>query len=251
MNRLFFLFTLLFFSVNLALAQDFDDEFNDEDFAAFENEFVDEKNTIYDPFEPVNRKIFIFNDYADLYLVAPVARAYRDYVPGFARKSVRNFTTNVTLPISTLNSFAQGKLDNALATFSTFLINSTVGLLGIFDVAGSKKISYNLEDFGQTLAHYGLGAGPYLVLPLLGPSNLRDLTGRVTDNVVDVTGFDAFDLNHGDVDDDWLVLNAAVGLIDRREVLLDIVDGAREDSMDLYATMRSYYNQNRNSAINK
>ncbi len=228
--------------------QDYDDEF-----AAFESEFGKSQDLIYDPFESVNRKIYSFNDVIDRYAMEPIAQAYRNYIPRSMRKSVRNFTTNLSLPISTINSFAQGKLNNGLATFSNFLINSTLGIGGLFDVAGNKNITYNPEDFGQTLGHYGLNSGPYLVLPILGPSSGRDFAGYAVDRSTDPMGFNVWQIGGSTnaIDIDIRTSVALTDAIDLREALLDTVDGLRKDSFDLYAAMRSSYLQHRQAKINK
>lgn len=236
-------FTLICFS-------SFADEYDDE-FSQFESEFSQNSGeNIYDPIEPLNRKIFVFNDTIDRFAFEPLAKGYRNYVPKPIRKSVRNFTTNIALPVSVINSLAQGKLDNAMASFSHFLINSTIGVVGLFDVAGSKNIKYESEDFGQTLGHYGVKNGPFLILPIFGPSNARDAGGRAFDTAISITGFNVLEIGP-EIDDEYLITNAALSGIDSRESLIDVVDDARKDSLDLYITMRSYYSQNRNSKINK
>lgn len=244
-----FLFT---FTVLNCFAQE---NFDDDEFAAFESEFSTKKeDNFYDPLEPINRKIFVFNEFVDKKAIDPAVKFYRRFTPKILKDGIHNFLVNLSLPLSTINSFAQGKAENGLATFSNFLINSTVGVLGFFDVARNKKIDYESEDFGQTLGHYGAGAGPYFVLPILGPSNLRDLSGKTVDSGVDFMGFNALEIGgsrEGFVSDDTKVVVAIASAFDAREGLIDVIDDARKDSFDLYATMRSSYNQNRNSKINK
>ena len=121
-------------------------KFSDED--DFENYSSNNTPEIYDPLEKYNRKIFVFNDFCDRYFLEYVAKTYRKDVPKPARDSVRNFLNNLSAPISAFNSFLQGKTDNGLATVSNFLINSTIGIGGIFNVAESKNIRYKSEDFG-------------------------------------------------------------------------------------------------------
>jgi phospholipid-binding lipoprotein MlaA len=224
---------------------DSDQVFESEDeFEEYERENTVE---IYDPLEKVNRKIFVFNDYLDRYFIEHVAIFYRDSVPQKARSSIRNFLTNLSSPVSSLNSVLQGKIDNGLATFSSFLINSTVGIGGMFDVAGEKGILYKTEDFGQTLGHYGMNPGPYLVIPLLGPSSARDASGLVVDGSVNPTGFNLLSIGGSKnlIDGEYRLTLAALGGIDKRESLIDILASIRTESFDPYATIRSAYLQKR------
>lgn len=218
----------------------FDDENEFENYAATEQ-------IIYDPYEKINRKIYIFNDAFDRHFFEHVARAYRYNIPRTLRKGVGNFLNNLSLPISALNSFAQGKVDNGLATFSNFLINSTIGLGGIFNVASEKGILYKNEDFGQTLGHYGRAPGAYLMIPFLGPNSTRDFSGWVVDKSINPVGFNLLEFG-GDIDSipgEYRFGLGVVGAIDSRENLLEIIDDVRIDSFDPYATIRSAYLQKR------
>ena len=230
---------------DLAQYQTYESEEEFDDYKS-ENEFE-----IYDPFEKYNRKIYAFNDTLDRYFLEHVAKAYRVGFHPKIRSSIRNFLTNLTLPLSAANSLLQGKLDNGLATFSNFLINSTIGLGGIFDVAGNKGIKYKPEDFGQTLGHYGSGSGAYLMIPLLGPSSNRDFSGWIVDKSVDPIGFNALKIDQHDelLKNEYRFGIAGASAIDTREKLIDIIDGIREDSFDPYATIRSAYLQKRISEI--
>jgi len=139
---------------------------------------------IYDPWEPLNRRIYIFNAAFDEYVFLPVVRAYEFVLPEFAQTGVTNFFRNLTEITNLTNSLLQFKIVKALNTTARIIINSTVGLAGLIDVAAMKDgIERENEDFGQTLGFYGLGPGPYLVLPILGPSSVRDTTGLVVDTV--------------------------------------------------------------------
>ncbi|MSP33294.1 MAG: VacJ family lipoprotein [Rickettsiales bacterium] len=239
--------TLSFAQIEQNNQQSYDDEF-----ATYEAEFT--KNTqkeISDPLEKMNRKIFAFNNTLDIYLIEPVARAYRDYTTKAVRTSLHNFVTNLTLPLSALNSFAQGKVENGLATSSNFLINSTIGIAGLFDVAGNKKIKYEEEDFGQTLGYYGVKNGPYLMLPILGPSTSRDFGGYIIDRSVDPMGFNLLKIG-GSTDAisiEYRTADATLIALDLREQLLDPIAEAKKDSFDLYATLRSVYIQQRDQKI--
>ena len=139
----------------------------------------------YDPWEPMNRRIYNFNAIFDQYVFLPVVRAYEFVLPGFAQTGISNFYKNLTEVTNLMNSLLQFKFVKAVNTFGRICINTTVGLGGFIDVAtmndGIERVN---EDFGQTLGFYGLGPGPYLVLPILGPSNIRDTAGLVVDSVV-------------------------------------------------------------------
>ena len=134
-----------------------------------------------DPLEPVNRAVFKVNNTADKWVVKPVAKAYRGIMPDFAERGVRHFFSNLGEVRNTVHNLLQGKGKRALRSTGRFAINSTVGVAGLFDVATKLGIDQAREDLGQTLGTWGLGSGPYLVLPLLGPSSLRDSTGLVVD----------------------------------------------------------------------
>ena len=134
-----------------------------------------------DPWEGFNRTVFEFNDLADRYVAAPVARTYKKVTPDPVDQGIENVFNNVGEVKNFANDLLQGKPGDALIDFSRFVINTTVGILGIFDVAGHIGLERQSEDFGQTLARWGVGSGPYLVLPLLGPSTLRDGPAKVPD----------------------------------------------------------------------
>ena len=229
-------------------AQENDADFEKE-FSKFESEI--NKGSIHDPFENFNRKVYKFNDTLDRYFIEHIARSYRKSVPKPARTSIRNFLDNLTLPISALNSFAQGKVDNGLATISSFLINSTLGLGGFFEISRKKGIDYEREDFGQTLGYWGANSSNFLMLPFFGPSNARDLGGFIFDRSLDPLSFNMLNIggNSDFIDGKYRVANTVIKVIDNREELLDIFDGIRKDSFDPYATIRSAYLQRRLAQI--
>ncbi len=239
-----FLVLTIFFVPFSAFAKSPYNALQEEDFENYESENT---LTIYDPLEKINRKVYVFNDYFDIYFLEHVAIFYRKGVPQNARNSIRNFLVNLSLPISAVNSFLQGKVDNGLATFSHFLINSTVGLGGVFNVAGEKGIRYKPEDFGQTLGHYGVKSGAYLVLPFLGPSSARDLGGTISDKSVNPLEFNFLKVggSRNLIDVRYRLGLAATSGIDKRESLIDILDDIRTESFDPYATIRSAYLQKR------
>ena len=149
---------------------------------------------VYDPFERLNRGIYIFNAKFDEFIFLPLVNGYKTVTPDFLQKGVSNFFDNIFEIITFANAVLQLKVEAAWQTAARFAINTTVGVLGTWDVATFTGIEQHDEDFGQTLGHYGLGEGPFLVLPILGPSNLRDTTGLVADavlfNAVDPLDFD-------------------------------------------------------------
>ena len=231
---------------------DFDDEFDDDEFAEFDN-FESSKPQIYDPLETYNRKIYAFNDAFDRYFFEYVARGYRASLPKPIRGSIRNFLTNLSSPISGINSLLQGNVDNALASFSNFLINSTIGLGGFFNVAGKKNIHYTPEDFGQTMGVHGIGPGAYLVIPFFGPSSTRDFGGLVIDRAADPLGMNMFEIaeNKKIMEDKYVLSYNLVSVVDRRESLIETIDSIRKDSFDPYAMVRSAYLQRREARVKK
>lgn len=132
-----------------------------------------------DPLEPFNRSVFKFNDKVDRAVIKPAARGYRRVIPAAVRKSVGNFFLNLGEPTTIVNDVLQGKLHQAVQDTTRFAINSTIGVLGLFDVATDLGLERHEEDFGQTFSVWGFGRGPYLVLPLLGPSTLTDGVGLI------------------------------------------------------------------------
>lgn len=134
---------------------------------------------VYDPLEPVNRRIYAFNDGFDRAIARPVARAYDTVVPGPVSQGVTNFFNNLDDVLVLINSVLQLKPGESILTANRLVINSTLGLFGLIDVVGLMGGEKVDEDFGQTLGYWGMGRGPYLVLPFLGPSNLRDTGGMV------------------------------------------------------------------------
>lgn len=138
-----------------------------------------------DPLEPINRGIYHFNDGVDHLLLKPAAEIYRGVLPQFARTGVSNFFSNIGDVIVALNNLLQGKFGQAVSDVGRIVVNTTSGLLGLIDVATEIGLEKHNEDFGQTLGYWGLGDGPYIVLPFLGPSNLRDTVGWVVDFFTD------------------------------------------------------------------
>lgn len=202
----------------------------------------------YDPIEPVNRAIFRFNNVADDYVIRPIANTYETVVPEPIQMNVRNVLRNLRQPVIFANEVLQGDWEGAEVAISRFFLNSTVGLLGLVDIASfDKRLAYRTEDFGQTLGHWGVPEGPYLVLPILGPSTARDTAGIIVDTLADpfriLTGAADVDpaVNYG---------RAAVTYIDARAETFDGLDELERSSVDFYAAVRSAYRQTRIAAIN-
>ncbi len=201
-----------------------------------------------DPLEPFNRAIYGVNWYLDHVLVRPLAYAYRAGVPDPARDGVRNALRNLKSPIVLLNDSLQGEWDRAGNTAMRFLINSTIGVLGLIDVADGMGYPYHDEDFGQTLAVHGAGSGPYLVLPLLGPSNLRDGVGVAVDWALDPFRVYAATQNPS-WDPEAGYVRLGMTALTTRTDMLDAIDEIERSSLDTYAALRTTYAQWRAVAI--
>jgi phospholipid-binding lipoprotein MlaA len=139
---------------------------------------------VYDPWGPLNRKLYVFNSHLDHYVLLPAVEAYRKVLPGPVRQAITNFFANLNEVTTFINLVLQMKGVEALESGARFFNNTTAGVLGLFDVATRMGIPRHDEDLGQTLGHYGVGPGPYVVLPLFGPSSLRDTTGLVGDYAI-------------------------------------------------------------------
>ncbi len=200
---------------------------------------------VNDPIEPVNRAIFDFNMTFDQYVFKPVATAYRDYVPGMVQKSIRSFLNNLESPVILFNDGLQGEGKLAGDTFARMWLNTVLGLGGIMDVAGDLGIPFHDADFGQTFGVWGVPAGPYLVLPILGPSNPRDTVGFAAG-----VAADPFDGLMRKADAEYVSYGRAViSGIDTRSRNIDILDRIQSTSLDFYATIRSLYEQRRAAQI--
>lgn len=194
-----------------------------------------------DPLEPLNRAVYRFNDVADRYAVKPVAKVYDTIVPGPLKQGVRNFFSNLDDVVVVVNDLLQGRPDN-FAHDSVRLVSNTVfGVLGIFDVASMRGIPKRSEDFGQTLAVWGVPSGPYLVLPFLGPSTLRDGPAKFVDATIDPV---------------WQISNVpernvtvGVRLVDTRASLLPAERLLEQASVDRYSFLRDAYLQRRINLI--
>lgn len=198
-----------------------------------------------DPLEGMNRGIYKFNDVTDKAVFKPVASAYKTVAPSPIRTGINNFFTNLGSITSVLNNLLQLKFSNAFSEAGRFVINSTFGLAGFINVAGMDNVPVHKEDFGQTLGHWGTGSGAYLVLPFLGPSSLRDVTGLV----VDTATSDPIQYTHNIGEIRLHNQLRAAQFIDKRAELLTATDLVDEASLDPYAFMRDAYLQRRASLV--
>lgn len=217
------------------------DELQDDPFADYEEELQDAN----DPLEIPNRFIFAFNQTLDVALIRPVAVLYRDLVPQYVRERVHLALRNLGEPVTLANDVLQGNWARAKNTWDRFLLNSTGGGLGFWDVATDLGHPFHKEDFGQTLGVHGVGGGPYLMLPVLGPSNLRDATGKVVDIFLDPFFYIA-DETHKE---EWQLYRFLLEGLDFRTRNLETLDEIERDALDYYARLRSLYRQKRDSEI--
>ena len=194
-----------------------------------------------DPLEPLNRGIHEFNYVVDGIAIKPAATLYKNAVPNPVRKGVRNALRNLASPVIVANAAFQGDPDYAFTALWRFVINSTFGIGGIFDVAATQGLVYRNEDFGQTLGTYDVPTGPYLVLPFLGPSNARDAVGIVVDTFIDPMTWL--------LDNEARVAYTATKVIDARARSIPITDDLEANALDYYSTLRSTYGQYRDNLI--
>lgn len=198
-----------------------------------------------DPFESINRGVYKFNDVADRAVIKPVATAYKTVTPSPIRKGVSNFFSNIGMLTTIANDLLQLKFAHAFTDAGRFVINSTFGIAGLIDVASMDNIEKRNEDFGQTLGHWGVDTGAYLVLPFLGPSTVRDATGLLFDTVN--TDPITYTHNIGQIRLHNQLRTAQ--LIDKRTQLLDATDIVDNASIDPYAFLRDAYLQRRASQV--
>ena len=194
-----------------------------------------------DPLEPLNRAIYKFNDGADALLIKPAAEFYRAILPEFMRTGLSNFFSNLNDVIVALNSLLQGKFAQAGSDVARLIVNTTVGLLGLFDVATEIGLEKHNEDFGQTLGYWGIGDGPYLVLPILGPSSARDAVGWVGD-------WYTWPVTYVQSDRDRNVL-IAMRIVTVRADLLEASRILETAALDPYEFVRDAYLQRRRNLV--
>ena len=194
-----------------------------------------------DPLEVINRPIFRFNDVTDRYILRPVAKGYQFITPNVVETGVSNFFDNITYPITVVNGFLQGKFKQGFADTGRFVVNTTIGLLGLFDPATPIGLERHEEDFGQTFAKWGIPAGPYIVVPLFGPRTVRSGIGTLADTQVNPLIL----YSNTSVRDKLLILWA----IESRAALIG-PDELVFEAFDPYLFVRDAYLQNRKFLIN-
>jgi|RhiMethySRZTD1v2_1073278.scaffolds.fasta_scaffold126479_2 phospholipid-binding lipoprotein MlaA len=202
---------------------------------------VSDQDEFNDPYEPFNRKVFAFNQALDRSVIKPVATAYRDALPQFARDRIRAVLDNLREPLIFVNNVLQLRMDAASATFGRFVINSIAGLGGMFDVASEDGLPRQTGDFGQTLYRWGAADGPYLVLPFFGPSNVRDAVGLGVDLV-------SSPVSYALPSDDRVIYGVTSGIVDgvdKRERSIEALDVLEQSALDFYVHLRSVWRQYR------
>ncbi len=226
--------------------QEFEGEFEEE----FETQ---ETSNDFDPLSGYNRAMTTFNDKMIIYALNPVSEAYATVIPQPLRIGLSNFIKNLNYPVRLANNLLQGKLQNVSDETERFIVNSTVGLAGIMDPAQTyMHIPEHKEDFGQTLGYYGVGSGFHIVLPFLGPSNLRDLAGVTLDAyvspLVNVRGLENYKIPQNLEQSLGIV---AIHMINRTSLNLGQYESIKKDAIELYPFLRDIYEQKRVSDINE
>ena len=194
-----------------------------------------------DPFERINRQVYSFNDHFDRWVARPVARSYKAVVPKPVRNCVGNVFANATEVPSFINAGFQGRPADAVTDVGRLVVNSTLGLGGCFDVATGMGWERNRQDFGLTLGKWGLTPGPYIVLPFLGPSSVRDAVGEIPDYFLDPVGYIRPTALHYQI--------YAARFVDRRAQLLDATGLINDAALDPYTFVRDGYLQRRRSRV--
>ncbi|MFL6672056.1 MAG: VacJ family lipoprotein [Massilia sp.] len=194
-----------------------------------------------DPFEKFNRAMFTFNDAADRVALKPAATAYKEHTPGFVQTGVNNFFGNLTDAWSAMNNLLQGKGQEGMSDLTRFAFNSTFGILGLLDIASEAGLQKHNEDLGQTLGMWGVPSGPYLMLPLLGPSTVRDTAALPADLWGDPW-------SHKEPVG-WRNAGIGVRAVDQRATVLDASNLLEEAALDRYEFIRDGYLQRRESRV--
>ena len=194
-----------------------------------------------DPYEKFNRSVFTFNDAVDRNALKPAATAYKTVVPSFMQTGVNNFFSNLSDVWSGANNVMQGKIERGVSDMTRVLINSTFGLGGVIDIASDAGLARHSEDFGQTLGYWGVPSGPYVMLPLLGPSTLRDTAGLPVDIAADPWGYGISSRARN--------IGTVVRVIDQRAVLLDASNLLEGAALDRYEFIRDGYLQQRKGKV--
>lgn len=205
---------------------------------------------VNDPLEPLNRGIFEANRALDVMFLRPAAIMFREFLPPPFQRGIHNFLSNLRTPVVLANDLLQGEMERAGATIARFLINTTLGVGGLDDPASDLGWQNHDEDFGQTLAVWGLPEGPFLMLPIIGPSNPRDAVGLLVDSLlIDPIAW----WIRADTDSrTWIgYTRAGVTAVGARARLYEELDELEKTSLDLYASIRSLYRQHRRTEIHQ
>jgi phospholipid-binding lipoprotein MlaA len=237
MTRSRCLATALLAAATLAMAACADTPTNPDERAEFEAQ--------NDPLEPMNREIFDFNMTLDRYVMKPVARFYIDTVPDDARQGLHNMLNNLGAPYTFANDLLEARFHPAADTLGRFMVNSTFGVAGFFDVAAENGgPQYHSSDFAQTLGVWGIPSGPYLMLPVFGPSSPRDAVGTGVEWVAEPTGrvIEIYSTAGSDA-------RTGLNMLDSRAQVLDAMDEVQRNAIDFYASIRSLYRQQREAGI--
>ena len=202
---------------------------------------AEEDELVWDPWERMNRGTHAFNEWADAWFLEPVATAYDFVVPEMAQRSVANFMHNLGYPVRLANDLMQLKFVKAFEDTGAFLTNTTLGVGGFFDVASAGGFPKHDEDFGQTLGYWNVPPGPFLVIPLLGPSNVRDATGQLVDTGIAPHGY-------------FIPFVASAGIfltdkLNQRSMALEALAAERASAFDFYAFSRAAYTQFRENQV--
>ena len=220
-------------------------EWGDESIAPPEFEEEEEIETIADPLEPINRVFFAFNDKLYFWFLKPVATGYKKVVPEPARVGVRNFFSNLLTPVRLVNCLLQGKFKSAGTEALRFIINSTVGFLGVQDVAKKEgHLQAQEEDLGQSLGVYGLGPGIYINWPIFGPSSLRDTVGMVGDFFLDP-------VNYYVTRTKYRIAVKGYDKVNSTSLTLGEYESLKKAAIDPYVAVRDAYFQYRRNQIRK
>lgn len=201
---------------------------------------------IYDPWEPYNRAVFVFNDGVDTVLLNPLTEVYRFVVPDAFRIAIANVLNNIKSPVYLANELLQGDFENAGLVTKRFVFNTLTGFGGILDTASWEGMDYEPTDFGATMASWGVNAGPYVVIPLLGPSTTRDSFGIVGDMALDPINWYAWNNDGTDVG----AIRLGATILTTKDQLMDLQKDLKRNSLDYYAATRSVWMQRRQAILN-
>lgn len=238
-----------------AVSDSADEALDDEEDEAFDEEFEETFAAIADPLQPFNRFMFEVNDKLYFYLLKPVAQVYEYVLPEPVRVSVRNVISNLRTPVRLVNCLLQGKFEGAAIEFSRFMVNTTAGILGLFDLAKTyHHLNKQDEDFGQTLGFYGVGDGFYIIWPVLGPSSIRDTVGMAADYFASPHVYinpDRELMGIVDVNSTLPNVLSATDIVNETSLSIGKYEEFKESSIDPYISMRNAYIENRKNKIGK